>query len=32
MADAKRAEIYATPYDQSPQAVAFYEFARTMQS
>jgi membrane protease subunit HflC len=25
-------EIYATAYNQSPEAVAFYEFTRTMQS
>ena len=32
MADAKASEIYATAYNQSPAAVAFYEFTRTMQS
>ena len=32
MADAKATEIYAKAYNQSPQAVAFYEFTRTMQS
>jgi membrane protease subunit HflC len=32
VADAKAAEIYATAYNQSPEAVAFYEFTRTMQS
>ena len=32
MADAKASEIYATAYNQSPVAVAFYEFTRTMQS
>ncbi|MEQ8660889.1 MAG: protease modulator HflC [Gammaproteobacteria bacterium] len=32
MADAKAAEIYTAAYDQSPQAVAFYEFTRTMQA
>ena len=32
MADAKATEIYATAYNQSPEAVAFYEFTRTMQS
>jgi membrane protease subunit HflC len=32
VADAKAAEIYATAYNQSPQAVAFYEFTRMMQS
>jgi len=31
-ADAKATEIYATAYNQSPEAVAFYEFTRTMQS
>ena len=31
-ADAKAAEIYARAYNQSPEAVAFYEFTRTMQS
>jgi membrane protease subunit HflC len=32
VADAKATEIYAAAYNQSPQAVAFYEFTRTMQS
>lgn len=32
VADAKASEIYARAYNQSPQAVAFYEFTRTMQS
>jgi membrane protease subunit HflC len=32
VADAKATEIYAKAYNQSPQAVAFYEFTRTMQS
>ncbi len=32
VADAKATEIYATAYNQSPGAVAFYEFTRTMQS
>jgi modulator of FtsH protease HflC len=32
VADAKATEIYATSYNQSPEAVAFYEFARTIQS
>ena len=32
LADAKATEIYAKAYNQSPQAVAFYEFTRTMQS
>jgi len=32
LADAKASEIYAKAYNQSPQAVAFYEFTRTMQS
>lgn len=31
-ADAKAAEIYAKAYNQSPQAVDFYEFTRTMQA
>ena len=31
-ADAKATEIYARAYNQSPQAVAFYEFTRTVQS
>src|ERR1700738_1820282 len=31
-ADAKATEIYARAYNQSPEAVAFYEFTRTMQS
>ena len=32
VADAKASEIYARAYNQSPEAVAFYEFTRTMQS
>ncbi len=32
VADAKATEIYATAYNRSPEAVAFYEFTRTMQS
>ena len=32
LADAKATEIYASAYNQSPEAVAFYEFTRTMQS
>ncbi|MBT6275310.1 MAG: protease modulator HflC [Chromatiales bacterium] len=32
VADAKATEIYATAYNQTPEAVAFYEFTRTMQS
>ncbi|MBL9007018.1 MAG: protease modulator HflC [Myxococcales bacterium] len=32
VADAKASEIYANAYNQSPQAVAFYEFTRTLQS
>ncbi|MCF7982177.1 MAG: protease modulator HflC [Pseudomonadales bacterium] len=32
LADAKATEIYATAYNQSPEAVAFYEFTRTMAS
>ena len=31
-ADAKATEIYAGAYNQSPQAVEFYEFTRTMAS
>lgn len=31
-ADAKATEIYAGAYNQSPEAVAFYEFTRTMRS
>ena len=31
-ADAKATEIYASAYNQSPQAVEFYEFTRTMAS
>ncbi len=31
-ADAKATEIYAQAYNQSPEAVRFYEFTRTMQS
>jgi membrane protease subunit HflC len=32
VADAKATEIYARAYNQNPDAVAFYEFTRTMQS
>jgi membrane protease subunit HflC len=32
LADAKATEIYAKAYNQSPAAVEFYEFTRTMQS
>ena len=32
LADAKATDIYASAYNQSPQAVAFYEFTRTMQA
>lgn len=32
IADAKATEIYARAYNQSPEAVEFYEFTRTMQS
>jgi membrane protease subunit HflC len=32
VADAKATEIYASAYNQSQEAVAFYEFTRTMQS
>jgi len=32
MADAKATEIYASAYNQSPEAVEFYEFTRTMQA
>jgi membrane protease subunit HflC len=32
VADAKATEIYANAYNQSPGAVEFYEFTRTMQS
>ena len=32
VADAKATEIYAKAYNQSPQAVSFYEFTRTMDS
>jgi membrane protease subunit HflC len=32
VADAKATEIYARAYNQSPEAVDFYEFTRTMQS
>jgi len=32
LADAKATEIYAKAYNQSPEAVAFYEFTRTMQA
>jgi membrane protease subunit HflC len=32
LADAKATEIYSSAYNQSPEAVAFYEFTRTMQA
>ena len=32
MADAKATEIYAKAYNQSPEAVAFYEFTRTVEA
>ena len=32
VADAKASEIYAKAYNQNPEAVAFYEFTRTMQA
>jgi membrane protease subunit HflC len=32
VADAKATEIYASAYNQSPEAVEFDEFTRTMQS
>jgi hypothetical protein len=32
LADAKATEIYASAYNQSREAVEFYEFTRTMQS
>jgi membrane protease subunit HflC len=32
VADAKATEIYAKAYNQSPEAVAFYEFTRTVQA
>jgi membrane protease subunit HflC len=32
VADAKATEIYASAYNQSPEATEFYEFTRTMQS
>lgn len=32
VADAKAAEVYASAYNQSPEAVAFYEFTQTMQA
>lgn len=32
VADAKATEIYAKAYNQSPEAVEFYEFTRTMQA
>jgi membrane protease subunit HflC len=32
LADAKATEIYAKAYNQTPEAVTFYEFTRTMQS
>jgi modulator of FtsH protease HflC len=32
LADAKATEIYARAYNQSPEAVEFYEFTRTMQA
>ena len=31
-ADAEATEIYAKAYNQSPEAVSFYEFTRTMES
>ena len=32
VADAKATDVYAAAYNQSPEAVEFYEFTRTMQS
>ncbi|MCB1714478.1 MAG: protease modulator HflC, partial [Candidatus Competibacteraceae bacterium] len=32
VADAQATEIYARAYNQNPEAVAFYEFTRTMQA
>ena len=32
VADAKATEIYASAYNQSPEAVEFYEFTRTLQA
>ena len=32
VADAKATELYAAAYNQSPEAVGFYEFTRTMQA
>ena len=32
VADAKAADVYAQAYNQSPAAVEFYEFTRTMQA
>ena len=32
VADAKATEIYAAAYNQSPDAIDFYEFTRTMQA
>jgi len=32
LADAKATEIYSAAYNQSPEAVGFYEFTRTMQA
>jgi membrane protease subunit HflC len=32
LADARATQIYALAYNQSPEAVEFYEFTRTMQS
>jgi membrane protease subunit HflC len=32
LADAKATEIYSAAYNQSPKAVSFYEFTRTMQA
>lgn len=32
IADAKAADVYAQAFNQSPQAVEFYEFTRTMQA
>ena len=32
MADAQATEIYSKAYNQSPEAVEFYDFTRTLQS
>ena len=32
LADAKATEVYSSAYNQSPEAVAFYEFTRNLQS